>query len=565
MLEALHVRDFVLIGRAQVEFGGGLCVLTGETGAGKSILVDALQAVCGRRLPRSVPAACGPGPEISAEFGVAGNEHVRRWLRDSALEGGESDVVIVRRMIGEASGKRPRCYINGLPATLGQARELASLLIDIHGQHDSLQLLEPSRQRDLLDQYGGCTELRRKVARVYADLSAARRRRAAAAQDSAERERAAAELRSSLDELDRIGFSLDRWNEADSRQRLYHGAAELQEGLARMSAFLTGEEGAVTRIEGARRVASKLARSNPRLESVVQQIDQVLSLVGDLAHETDLLDGGTDGMRDGIEDIEAFLSEAHRLMRRHKCVSPEALAEAADRMQGELDGLEAAADPKRLDERIAALDRKLDRLAQELTRRRKAAAGKIAPAVSATLLELGMPGSSFAIDLQRRDAAAADGREKVRFLIATHRKARPGELRDVASGGELSRVGLAVMALLSGAPETRTMVFDEIDAGIGGEVAIAVGRMLKTLADKCGQVLCVTHLPQIASLADAHWSLELDHAAERPLVRLSRLDGEERRTEMVRMLGGEPVGETARRHADSLLAMGRDGGSRRRR
>jgi len=556
MLTALHVRDFALVSSAEAELRGGFCVLTGETGAGKSMLVDAIQAACGSRETRP-PAEGAARADVTAEFALAPGGAAARWLEENALDDPDSGRVIVRRTVEGGGKRRTRSFVNGKPATLAQVRELASLLVEIHGQHESLRLLEPGRQRDLLDRHAGSAGLRSRVRGEHEELCALRRRRAELAAAGARLREEAETLRLRIEELERIGFSAGKWRDADAQLRRIHHFGEISDGLSEIVAHLSGEEGVRERLGAAHRAASAIAKRDERAGSLLLSLGQLAELADEVARDAGSLSEGIGGDRGDAAALESFISESHRLMRLHGCVSADALEEKMREMAARLGQIGGVEDPERLDGQIAALQGGLEKSAAALTKKRKAAAKALSAEISGALGALGMAGGTFLVDLADRGEIGPDGREQVRFLISTHRGTKPGELREVASGGELSRVGLAVMAKVGGEAEGRTLVFDEVDSGIGGEIATVVGRVLKDLAARCGQVLCVTHLPQIASLADEHWSVGIDRGAETAQVRLSRLEGAARQAEVARMLGGEEVGSTARRHADQLLELGR--------
>lgn len=566
MLLSLHVRDFVLVREAALEFGGGFCVLTGETGAGKSMLVDALQLVCGRRDSRDARAASGARSELSACFDVSSAPGAREWLRAAALDGGEDDDgerVAIRRVIED--GRRSRCFVNGSPVTLGQVRELTSRLIDIHGQHDSLRLLEPERRRDLLDGHAGTLALRAELGGLHSRRAGLARRLAELAGGRAAKERRRDELRQALGELSAIGFSAQRWSEVDARARRAHGLTELREGHAGLSEALDGETGALRLLGEARKIAGELERVDPGLGSLARQAEHVAGLADELAREVARSAERIGEDAEDIGQLEAFLSEAHRLMARHRCLTAEALDERMREMEAELEGLGENAGHQRLAEEIVALEMRMGKLAKDLTRKRASAARKASRAVGAMLGDLGMPDATFAIGLEPRGEVAADGAERVRFLVSTRKGAEPDDIARVASGGELSRLGLAIMACMAGAAGRQALVFDEVDAGIGGDIATMVGRALRALAGQCGQVLCVTHLPQIASLGDEHWRVTAGRDAEDEPVRVGRLDGDARREEIARMLGGDDVRDTAMLHAERMLRAERRGTEKARR
>lgn len=564
MLLSLHVRNFVLVREAELEFGGGFCVLTGETGAGKSMLVDALQLVCGRRDSRDVPVPEGSRAELSAEFDAAAVPGAPEWLRAHALDdAGDPGRATLRRVID--GGRRSRCFVNGSPATLGQVRELGALLIDIHGQHESLRLLEPAYQRDLLDGHAGALGVRAELAGLHARRAGLERRLAERSAGEEERERRREELARDLGELSAIGFSAGKWEDVDARARRAHRLSELREGHAELSALLDGEGGALSLLERSRRIAESLGRADPGAAPLAEQAGQLAGMADEFSREVGRSAERVVEDADDLAQMEAFLSESHRLMGRHRCVTAGALDGRMREMEAELAGLGGGEGQEDLSAEIAQVGKRMGRLAGELTRKRKAAAGKASRSVTGMLRDLGMPDGEFAVGLEPREEVAADGREKVGFLISTRKGMPPGDIAKVASGGELSRLGLAIMACMAGASGRQSLVFDEVDAGIGGDIATMVGRALLGLSGRCGQVLCVTHLPQIASLGDEHWRVAAGRGPKDSPVLAERLGEEGRREEVARMLGGDEVRETAVLHAERMLgARGKAGRPSRR-
>ncbi len=556
MLQSLHVRNFVLIREAEISFDPGFSVLTGETGAGKSMLVDALQAVCGRRDPKGGFPGKEGRSEIWAEFDVADIKAVGEWLDEHAFEN-DQDSLVMRRVFEEQGRKRSRCFVNGHPATLAQLKELSSLLIDIHGQHDSLQLLDRRFQRDLLDRYAGSLEIRADLKRNHGRLLALRRRRDSINEDNVQREEEKLMLETALAELDAISFSQEKWADADGRLRRVQSRTELLEGLERVLEILDGREGVEERLADVVKIFGNMVRIDGTMKMAAQEVSQIRELASELLRGIRQRLDEVEESSDDAAALEEFISEAHRLMRRHQCISPEILEERMEQMRIRLGELFDGLDLDRLDGEIAVLEKDLEAQADKLSKARGKAARKVSGSVTRMLREMGISNGSFKVDLVKLDSISAEGWEQVRFTVSTHSGSETDDLGKVASGGELSRIGLAVMTLMSGSRQLRTLIFDEIDAGIGGETAVEVGRVMRDLAGSCGQVLCVTHLPQIASQADAHWGVSVGKRNGSPAIGLRSLEGVEREEEIARMLGGDNVGDTAKVHAAGMLRMGR--------
>lgn len=548
MLLNLTLVDFILIDRFELNLQPGFSVLTGETGAGKSILLDALGLVLGERADGTVIRAGAARAEVSAEFSLAGMPVLQSWLVESGLEGG-SDELLLRRTV-EAGG-RSRAFINGRPATLQQLRELGGHLVDIHGQHAHYSLMQAGVQRNLLDAYGGCAPLAERTANAYRAWQHLVRRRQEAVRraesDAGERER----LAWVVDELTALDYQPEQWQELQETHRRLSHAAELLSGAQAVVELLDGEaDGIVSRLRAAKGRLDELAVHDRRLVDCGQMLEDALIQAKEATRELSRYAERVELDPEALAAAESRIAQVMAAARKLRC-GPEDLPRLLQDARARLAELTEDADAQELkqaeDHALAAYET----AARELTACRRQAAGALATAVTEAMQRLAMQGGRLQVELTPCPPEAG-GRETVEFQVAPH----PGQdlrpLARTASGGELSRLGLALQTVLSGRSGARTLIFDEVDAGIGGGVAEVVGRMLAAVA-RDRQVLCVTHLPQVAARAAHHWRVSKESVGGRTLSRVHCLDPEERVEEIARMLGGVELTDITRRHAREML------------
>ncbi len=564
MLTRLSVRNFAVVEAAEIEFGPGLTVVTGETGAGKSLLVDALLLLSGIRADAGRVRSGCERAELQAEFDVADAPVVRAWLADRALD--EDGGCILRRVIAAEGGSR--AWINGRAVSLAQLSELAALLVEIHGQHEHQALLERAQQLAVLDAFGGCGDVAAKVrelTRRYRDI-AARERELSGGGD---REARIELLRHEVAELERWALPPDALAELEARHRRLANAGKLAEGASGLAELLDGDgEFAAARIVArAKTELERLTGLDPVLQAVLGLLDSAGIQIGEAADALSRYAQDLDLDPQQYEEADAHLTALHDLSRRHRVPAAGLHAHAAG-LREELRALEGAGDA------LAQLGAERRRCladyadaAEALSKRRAAAAKQLGQAVTALMGELGMSGGSFTVELTPQPEGEPDpqGRERSEFLASANPGMPPRPLRRVASGGELSRIGLAIEVAALGADPVGTMVFDEVDAGIGGAVAETVGAKLRALASRC-QVLCVTHLPQVAAQGHAHLFVAKAFEGDATRTRITALDATGRGEELARMLGGVEIDRETRAHAKKMLekAGKRDTGSGRR-
>ncbi|EIC23258.1 DNA repair protein RecN [Thiorhodovibrio frisius] len=552
MLTDIQVQDLVIVSRLELEFGPGMTALTGETGAGKSILIDALGLTLGERADAGMIRAGRDKAEVSAHFDLSACPQAREWLAEQELD--EDGDCAIRRVL-QSSG-RSRAFVNGRTVSSSQLKALGERLVDIHGQHAHQSLLRASAQRDLLDGYADHGPLRAAVAQVYRHFRDCDQR---CQRLTAERDQRAARLdllRFQLAELDDLALSEDELEQLDTDQRRLANQGKLQETSARILQLIyDGEPALHDQLSRAGGELAELSALDARLGQSVELLEgaavQIEEAASNLRHYLDTLE--MDPAR--LQEIEDRLSRIHEMARKYR-VLPAQLPDLHRDIQSEYHQLgQADADldslaAEREQARAAYL-----KAAGDLTTSRRAAAERLSTTVTTSMQELGMSGGLFAIDIQTQDsaAAAAHGLDQISFLVSANPGQSAQPLAKVASGGELSRISLAIQVATANCISIPVLVFDEVDVGIGGGVAEIVGRQLRQLGEE-RQVLCVTHLPQVA--AQAHQQLRVHkHTKDgQTFAEITALGTAERIEEIARMLGGTDITATTRAHAEEMLA-----------
>ncbi|MFU2489183.1 DNA repair protein RecN [Thauera sp. WH-1] len=548
MLRSLTIRDFVIVDRLELEFQAGFGALTGETGAGKSILLDALGLALGGRGEAAMVRAGRERADVAAEFDLPAEGSLLAWLREQDLPSDEG-VVILRRTID--AGGRSRAWINGSTVTLAQLRAAGEWLADIHGQHAHHALLRADAQRALLDAYAGAVDVAAEVGGLHREWQRLVRLRREAEADSASSERERELLAWQLRELDELGFDAGEWEETNlEHSRLSH-AAGLIEGADETLAALGEGDMAVcsilrhldSRMAALADYDAGLADVRELLSAAAIQADEALHALRRYRDRLDL-----DPQR--LAEVEQRIAAVMDMARKYR-VAPEQLPELREQWAARLATLEATADPQRLAQEEGAARAAFDAAAARLSAMRAPAARRLSDEITDAMQTLAMTGGRFEVALESCDAAPG-GVETVEFRVA----ANPGQalrsMAKVASGGELSRIGLAIQVMSSRDSAVPTLIFDEVDVGIGGRVAEIVGKLLGRLG-KDRQVLCVTHLPQVAACADWQWRIAKREQAGETLSEVLALDGEGRLEEIARMLGGVSITATTREHAAEML------------
>jgi len=547
MLRQLAIRNVVLIDSLEIEFDSGLGVLTGETGAGKSILLDALGLALGDRADTALVRQGQDSASVSAEIEVGSDHPVVGLLREQGLECDPGEPILLRRSVKGDGGSR--AFIGAASVPAGIIREAAASLIEIHGQHDDRGLLHPRGHRALLDSFAridtsAVEAAWAKVTEIEHSLSAAR---AAAAE--AERDRDY--LAHAVGEIDALDPQVGEETTLSEERSAMQAGAKAGEALEGLDELLGGSEGALAQLRQAARRLERGAADHPALAEALAALDRALIEAHDaedkIARAAEAM--AYDPAR--LESVEARLFDIRGLARKHR-VEPDSLAELGEKMRAQLAEIDAGG------ERIDALDAELkearlaySKLAEELAGKRREAAARLDVAVAAELAPLKLDSAKFRTSIGQAEPGPT-GTDKVEFEVSTNPGAPFGPLTKIASGGEMSRFILALKVALAEAGSAGTMIFDEIDRGVGGAVASAIGERLARLA-KDSQVLVVTHSPQVAARAAHHYRIEKSQDGESMRTVVRRLTAEERREEIARMLSGTAITEEARAQASRLL------------
>ncbi|WP_426107242.1 DNA repair protein RecN [Massilia sp. TSP1-1-2] len=553
MLRTLSIRDFVIVDAIELEFSSGFSVFTGETGAGKSILIDALQLALGGRGDASVVREGASKADITADFAVGGA--AQAWLvkNEFALEEGGA---LLRRVIDNAG--RSKAYINGIAATATQLRDLGDMLVDIHGQHAHQSLLKTEAQRALLDNQAafkdaGAAGDAQQVAAFYKSWRALARQREEFESNAKnvlmERER----LEWQVGELEKLAVKPGEWAEiGNEHSRLSHAASLLEGAQEALAAISESDHPILSQLSSLNIKLGKLVAIDAQLQPVLDCMEPALIQLQEAVYAlNDYLDR-VDLDPERLRQVEARLEAIHGSARKFR-VAPEDLPGEYVVLSERLKQLADATDLDGLRKQEEKIMASYVTSAGKLSKTRTAAAKLLSTQVTAAMQELNMTGGSFVVGLNPCEPSAS-GVEQVEFLVAGHAGVAPRPLAKVASGGELARIALAISVITSNATTTPTLIFDEVDSGIGGAVAEVVGRLLKRLGQE-RQVLCVTHLPQVASQASQHFQVAKDTTAGGKTVsHIDVLDSKARVEEVARMLGGLEITATTRKHARELLA-----------
>lgn len=546
MLRTLHIRDFVIVDQAEIQFEPGFTVFSGETGAGKSILIDALSLALGARGDATVLREGATRTDITAVFDAP--QALASWLQTQELE--TDDALVLRRVID--SQGRSRSFINGLPVTLGQLRELGEHLVDIHGQHAHQSLLKAASQRDLLDAQGGHLDLTKDVLHAWQEWQQTEKSLAVARQNAATLRQERERLEWLLSDLDQLGLHPGEWEAISSdHNRLAH-AQSLLEGTTQALTALDDEQGSAQQaLNVAAHHIQALLRHDPHLQGVYDAIESARIAASEAVSDLNSYLASLELEPDQLAQTELRMSAIFETARKFK-VEPGDLPALRDSLREQLDASQAAADTDALAEHAQAAAQAYQSLAAQLGKARQKASKQLAKRVTDAMQTLAMQGGRFDINLAV-SGPGPHGNESVEFLVAGHAGTTPRPLAKVASGGELARISLALSVIASQAARVPTLIFDEVDTGVGGAVAEVVGRLLRELGER-HQVLCVTHLPQVAARGSHHYEVSKSTSQASTLSKIQVLDEPGRINEVARMLGGLKITETTRKHAREMLA-----------
>lgn len=547
-LKRIVLRDFVIVQSLDLDWHSGFTVLTGETGAGKSILIDALQLVLGSRADADVVREGCAHADICAEFDCPAR--LIPWLQESGFATEED--LLLRRTID--SQGRSRAWINGTPATATQLRHLGDQLLDIHGQHAWHSLTRPDAARSMLDTYGAIDTS--EIQSLWNEWQQAHQalERAIAAQDNLQRERE--RLQWQISELDKLSPQSEEWDDLNAQHtRLSHAQTLMDTAQHCLQMLEDDESGASSPLSRAHHLLQDQEHLEPDFQGVSDVLGSCVALLQDARHSLQTYLRRADLDPELLADLDARLSLWMQLARRYKR-TPQELPALLESWRQELLQLDAAVDIDGLRTAAQTTHQRLMTSARHISQQRGLAAPRLSRAITQAMQGLGMKGGRFEVQLSSTEAPGPAGVDSVGFLVAGHPGSTPKPIAKVASGGELSRISLAIAVTTSELGEAATLIFDEVDSGVGGAVAETVGRLMHSLGSS-RQVLAVTHLPQVAAHADHHYQVAKKAQANATVSQVQPLKGPDRETELARMLGGEHLSKATMAHAREMLTMAR--------
>ena len=554
MLQSLSIRDFVIVSQLDLEFQAGFTVLTGETGAGKSILIDALSLALGARGEGGITRVGSEKAEISAIFNISNNLQAQQWLADAEMDA--DDELILRRVM--YTDGRSRAFINGLTVTVGQVKELGELLVDIYSQNAHHSLLKLATQREILDQFGGLSGLATEVSSHYKTWHHLHLQRVEAEKHASEYANELAELRDQVRELSHLALTPAEWDELQQEHlRLSNGASLITGGEECRELLSEGELSALRMLSQVQHKLQHLQEYDDTLKEAAETLDSAIIQLEEADRFLNRYLQKTDLDPVGLAELDTRIQTIHSTSRKYR-VQPEELGELLTKSQVRMTELELFANDGELAKQEATALAAYMQLAEQLSAGRKSAASKLGTQISAEMQRLSLSGGQFAVELTPI-APSSKGLEQVEFLVAGHAGVSPRPLNKVASGGELSRISLAIRVVTAQKESIPTMIFDEVDVGIGGGVAEVVGQLLKQLGSNSDaklqrQVLVITHLPQVAAQGKHHLRVSKSLVNQQTLSTIEVLDEAVRIEEVARMLGGVEITETTRQHAKEMLA-----------
>ena len=548
MLGGLSIRNLAIVTSVELELRDGMVVLTGETGAGKSILIDALSLALGDKTDKRMIRHGEQRAEVSASFQIDSGMPISAWLREHELDA--DDECILRRVLNQNG--RSRAFINGSPVPQKVLQQAGGLLVAVHGQHAHQSLVRGSHQRQLLDRFGALTKLAARVERLYREIQTVRAELDEKLATRQERLARRDLLNYQIDELQALALDENEWRQLDAEQTRLSSSDRLRNGSAAILDALKGEETSLHDALAANLGRlTELAASDPKLGEPCELLESALIQIEETANSLrHYLDGlNLDPQR--LDEVEKRLGLLLDMARKYR-VKPEELGSHLDGLQAELASLEAKdTSTEHLKDTLSALQQDYATNAEKLTKKRRSAARRLATRVTEFMQTLAMRGGLFDIRLSPAQAGPG-GQDKIEFLVS----ANPGQplepLGAVASGGELSRISLAIQTATAGCDDIPTLIFDEVDVGIGGGTASIVGGLLRKLASE-RQVVCITHLPQVAAFGQQHLAVTKSSRAGQTTTGIQPLDAEQRIEELARMLGGAEITEKTRDNARELL------------
>lgn len=548
MLKELHIENIAVIEKADICFSEGLNVLTGETGAGKSIVIDSIGAVLGERVSRELVRFGAEKGLVTAVFERSG---VEGWLRENDIDA--EDELILQRRVG--SDGKSACRVCGAPVSAAQLKELSAMLVDIHGQNDGRRLMDERLHGGYLDAFGALDAELGAFREEYAQYKSIKKEIAALDMDAIERERLSDSLRYQIEELEKANIRAGEKDELSSRRDLLRNFEKLSEAVRQaMAALYEDDDNAVTQSQNAAYYAQRAAAYAPELEAAAKSISDAAFSLADAAEQLrDFMDG-LDFSPDEYDRLETRLREISRLERKYNR-DADSMEEFLAECREKLDDIDCSDERlQKLNKQLAAQEKRCRDAADKLSAKRKTAAKELEKRIVRELKELNMPSVRFAVEFSPVGGVGfdANGAEELRFLMSANAGAELGRISKIASGGELSRIMLAMKNVFAESDKVQTMIFDEIDTGVSGIAAQRVGEKLYTVS-LGKQVLCVTHLPQIAAMADSHYRILKEERGGKTYTQVNALDRDGRCRELARLHGGENITETTLLSAEEQL------------
>ncbi|MEJ2621120.1 MAG: DNA repair protein RecN [Candidatus Thiodiazotropha sp.] len=557
MLVQLQIHNLAVVSSMALELLGGLTALTGETGAGKSILIDALGLALGERADNSLIRSGADRAEVTAQFDISTTPLAAHWLQQQDLD--EGDECILRRSLNREG--RSRCYINGRSVPVQQLQDLGDLLVEIHGQHAHQSLLKANHQRQLLDAYGGHTELTNQLAQCYKSYLKELKRLQALTAETEERASRLDLLRYQAKELSALDVTAQQLTTIEQEHSRLSHLEQIRANCNEILSNLDGEQHSLRSqlsrslelISGMEQLDNVLKDPREMIDSALIQLDEALAFLRNYLSDIAL-------DPNGLQQLEERLSLLHDASRKYR-VKPLQLPEKLQQIEAEIDALEGA------DETLSELESQVKagrdaylKLGEQLSKKRRTSAKRLSRVISEAMQTLGMPGGAFNVLVTplEPEAAGANGLERVDFQVSANPGLPLDLLSKVASGGELSRISLAIQVATISCGTTPSLIFDEVDVGIGGGVAEIVGQMLRKLASN-RQILCVTHLPQVAAQAMHHFQVQKTTQQKITSTHIAKLEEEDRIQEIARMLGGIKITKQTMAHAQEMVSLANDG------
>ncbi len=546
MLKELFIRDFIIVESLDLSFESGFTVFTGETGAGKSILIDALGLILGARADTDVVRNGATRAEMSATFDISTSAF--QWLTDQSIDT-DSNEVVLRRVLDPQG--RNKAYINGSPATLTQLRELGELLVDIHGQHAHQSLLKEDFQRDMLDAQGNLLPERQKVKEAWQHWQATKKALDDAQFSATNQATQIEQLQWQVEALNELASQPDEWEQvSQEHSRLSHGQSLMQGAGDTLNALEDDEVGICRIVERAYSQLGNLAKHDSALQNPVASLETARIALDEARADLNSYLSDLELDPERLHDVEQRMRALFEAARKFHC-EPEALPDLLQSCQEKLDNLHLGSDLLALSEAVESAHQAYTEVAQALSIGRKKIAKSLAKNVTAAMQQLAMPGGRFNVNVPQAKPSS-HGVDQIIFEVAGHEGTATKPLAKVASGGELARISLALSVLASQTARVPTLIFDEVDTGIGGAVAEIVGQLLRELGTR-HQVLCVTHLPQVAARGQFHFEVSKIKKSGSAVSEVTALDQPGRTESIARMLGGIKITDTTRQHAREML------------